>query len=221
MEFNVPKGLMQSGKAMADDALSGDVRALARRIGGVPQSGATPAASAVGSHLPSASVNWRVWVTGYAREVVIAQEWPAVVAAWSHASAGRVDALLDLDRSWGARMGMQPLAEASFRAGQRQLNRLRPLKEVRLIQRYIAAVEAGKAHGWHPMVYGVMLAVFALPLRQGLVHYAEQVLGGLIEGIPDAGRLPETERSRLLEEIGAELPPALGRLLPALQPVVV
>ena len=90
-----------------------------------------------------------------------------------------------------------------------------------MVQRYLAAVESGQAHGWHPVVYGMMLAVFGLPLRQGLVHFAEQVLGGFVEGLPNGMGAPEAERVRIAEEIGAGLLPALGRLLPASGPFVV
>ncbi len=37
----------------------------------------------------------------------------------------------------------------------------------------------GQAHGWHTLVYGIMLAVYSWPLRQGLMHYARETMGGL------------------------------------------
>jgi hypothetical protein len=197
--------------------LLGEVRALAREVCGTTVS--------VGARSPASTalvpVAWQEWVRQYMRDVVVADEWPVVVEAWSHASAGRTRELLELDRAWGMRVGMRPLAEASFRAGQRQLSRLRPLRDARVVQRYLAAVESGQAHGWHPVVYGMMLAVFGLPLRQGLVHYADQVLGGFVEGLPHGMGAPELERVRVAEEIRAGLVPALGRLLPAAAPFVV
>ena len=36
------------------------------------------------------------------------------------------------------------------------------------------AVERGEAHGWHTLVDGVTLAIYSLPLRQGLLGYAQQ-----------------------------------------------
>lgn len=212
-------GEKQGLHATRGEVLLGDVRALARQAGGLPLSASD--ASGGGAGIPMAMVHWREWVGRYVREVVVGEEWPVVLEAWSHASAGRVKELLMLDQSWGVRVGMRPLAEASFRVGQRQLNRLRPLGDVRVVQRYLAAVEAGKAHGWHPVVYGVMLAVFALPLRQGLMHYADQVLGGFVEGVPAGVHLREGERAQVLEELGASLPGALGRLLPAVVPMAV
>ena len=197
--------------------LLGEVRALAREVCGTTVS--------VGARSPASSalvpVAWQEGGRQYMRDVVVTDEWPVVVEAWSHASGGRTRELLELDRAWGMRVGMRPLAEASFRAGQRQLNRLRPLRDARVVQRYLAAVESGQAHGWHPVVYGMMLALFGLPLRQGLVHYADQVLGGFVEGLPHGMGAPESERVRVTEEIRAGLVPALGRLLPAAAPFVV
>ena len=43
----------------------------------------------------------------------------------------------------------------------------RPLRDQRLVQRYLTAVEQGEAQGWHTLVYGLTLAVYSLPLRQG------------------------------------------------------
>ena len=106
---------------------------------------------------------------------------------------------------------------ASFRVGQRQLNRLRPLRHERVVQKYLAAIEAGEAHGWHPLVYGVMLAVFNLPLRQGLVNFAAQTLGGLVTSVARHHRLPERECQALLGDATARLPGALPPL-PAASP---
>ena len=49
-----------------------------------------------------------------------------------------------------------------------------PLRDERVVQRYLAAVESGEAHGWHTLVYGLTLVVYSLPLRQGLLGYAHQ-----------------------------------------------
>lgn len=209
--------LKQSG----DDVLLGDVRALARSVGGEPLRAGCLATSGGLGTLPASPAEWAAWAGRYVREVVVSEEWPAVLQAWSHASTGRVKELLELDRAWGGRVGNRPLAEASFRAGQRQLNRLRPLRDARVVQRYLDAVAQGRAHGWHPMVYGVMLAVFGLPLRQGLMHYADQVLGGLVEGRPCFSGEADVACREVVEDVGAMLVPALGRLMPPMVPLVV
>ncbi|MFM7103786.1 MAG: hypothetical protein ACKO3N_21790, partial [Verrucomicrobiota bacterium] len=79
------------------------------------------------------------------------------------------------------------------------------------VQRLVAAVDSGAAAGWHPVVYGVMLSAFCLPLRQGLMHYATQTLTGLADRVPASAQLTEGHRRAILEG-------ALGSLSPALVP---
>ena len=124
----------------------------------------------------------------------------------------------DLDREWTTWQHDVAFAEASFRVGQRQLNKLRPLRHERVVQRYAAAVEAGEARGWHPLVYGVTLAVFNLPLRQGLVNYAAQTLGGLVDSAERRHRLPTDDCQALLDEANGRLPLVLPSFSSALSP---
>ena len=54
------------------------------------------------------------------------------------------------------------------------------MRDQRVVQRYLQAVEGGQANGWHTLVYGLTLAVYSLPLRQGLLGYAHQTTRGFI-----------------------------------------
>ena len=58
---------------------------------------------------------------------------------------------------------------------------LRSLRDNRLIQRYLQAIDAGQAQGWHTIVYGLTMAIYSMPLRQGLTAYAGQTLKGFID----------------------------------------
>lgn len=148
------------------------------------------------------------WVARYVRERVIAEEWPLIIRAHSLAASGNFHAILDLDLEWGGRFGTRPEAEASFRVGQRQLNRLRPLRDARVVQRYLTAIESGRAHGWHPIVFGVVLAVFGVPLRHGLLHFARQVAGGfLAESSSEPVELPHEIEHGLTTALSIALPP--------------
>lgn len=204
---------------MEEELLLGEVRALARRMtgeGGMP--GVVGMAGSSGGL--ARPVPWAERAARYVEEVVVREEWPVVLEAWTLAAAGRHRELVVLDRAWGERVGLRDWAEASLRVGQRQLNRLRPLRDARVVQRYLAAIESNQAHGWHPVVYGVVLAVFGLPLRQGLIHYADTVLGGLLEG-RGSGIEEAAETERVLGAVRASLPGALARCLPATGPGVV
>ncbi len=76
---------------------------------------------------------------------------------------------------------MRLFAEASRAVGRSQLRRLLPMRDQRLVRRYYEAVEVGRVNGWHVLVYGVVLDLFSLPLRQGLMTYARQTTSGFIE----------------------------------------
>jgi hypothetical protein len=153
------------------------------------------------------------WLSAYRDETVVRQEWPVVAEAWRLAASGQFQDLLALDVAWGQRFGAE--ASASWRVGQRQLGRLRPLRDARVVQRYLEAVAEGRARGWHPVVFGVWLAVFGVPLRQGLLHYAEQTLVGLLDSVPAPVGWSERARTELGAGLVAVLPERLARLIPA------
>jgi urease accessory protein UreF len=109
-----------------------------------------------------------------------------------------------MDQSWnpGDGPGME---EASWRVGRRQLNRLRPLRDLRVVQKYLSALDAGTVRGWHPMVFGVVLAAFGIPLRQGLVHYATQTATGWCDAVLRIREWPREEGELAVERVCAPL----------------
>ena len=150
---------------------------------------------------------------------VTGEDWPTIIRAHEAASRGDWRGLLALDREWGARPGRcGKVAEASYRAGQRQLGRMRPMRDVRVVQRYLEAVEAGTARGWHPVVYGMVLAVHSIPLRQGLAHHAMRMASVMARALP-TGKGREGRDAPLREafesEVAARMPQALDRVLGA------
>lgn len=195
--------------AAGADVMLGDVRALAAQMGAGGHSllPATPAHAAVNS-VPVL----REFAARYVRETLAASEWPVILQAWQLAREGRARELIALDQEWTRRNADAAFAEASFRVGRRQLGQLRPLRHERVVLRYLAALEAGEARGWHPVVYGVTLAVFNLPLRQGLVNYGTQTLGGFVDATERAHRLPAAECQALLDEATAQMPALLPPL---------
>lgn len=133
-------------------------------------------------------------------------ELKSIVKAHGHASAGEARELLALDKKLGTQPEMLAFAAASRRVGQSQLRKLRPLRDHRVLQRYVAAFDAGAAKAWHTIVYGIMLAVYSFPLRQGLLRYTEATLAGLVTAVEKKGRLPEDECEKLLNNIYAQMP---------------
>ena len=64
---------------------------------------------------------------------------------------------------------------------------------------------AAAADRWHTVVYGVILAVYSIPLRQGLMQYGELTLRGFVQAAGRSLRLDAAQRARWLEQSSREL----------------
>jgi urease accessory protein UreF len=188
--FNMPQSARE---------ILGDLTGLAEQLG---HAGGMPELAVASASLRSAQVGTvpelQAFLERYASELLFPHELAAVAQAYGHASRRELRELIAQDNQLGNVLSSQGFAEASWQVGQRQLHHLRPLRGERLAQRYLAAVERGEAKAWHTLVFGLVLAVYSLPLRQGLVHYAHQTLGGFVESAGHRFTIPNSERVRLL-----------------------
>jgi len=155
----------------------------------------------------------RAFLPLYRERILIPLELPAIETACTHASRNAVRELIELDRQLALEPALREFASASRRVGQYQLQKLRPLRDQRLVQRYLRAVEAGEAQGWHVIVYGVTLALYSVPLRQGLLGYAWQTTRSFIHAAARPLQLTEAECRDLLESQCEPLPAAVETLL--------
>jgi urease accessory protein UreF len=151
----------------------------------------------------------------YQQQVLAACELPAIERAHSHACANELRELISYDQQLAGEPVLQPFASASRRVGQAQLQKLRPLRDHRMLQRYLHAVETGLAHGWHTLVYGLTLEVYSLPLRQGLLGYAHQTTRGFIYAAARMLQLSERDCRNLFDELCAPMPLMVEPLIQA------
>jgi urease accessory protein UreF len=149
----------------------------------------------------------------YQVQIVLPLELPAIQAAHGHVSRNELRELVALDQELCGEARLVRFAQASRRVGQAQLQKLRPLKDQRIVKRYLHAVDAGLAHGWHTLVYGLTLEIYSLPLRQGLLGYAHQTTRGFIYSAARMLRLSERQCRELFEKLCGELPEAVEDLL--------
>ena len=163
--------------------------------------------------LGSVSASLRLFLRNYQSQILLQFELPAILRAHGHATRHEVRELVALDQSLAAQPLLSDFAAASRRVGQSQLRKLRPLRDERVVQRYLEAVESGGAHGWHTLVYGLTLAVYSLPLRQGLLGYAHQTMRGFIYAAARMLRLSEHECRALFDSLSADLPEAVETLI--------
>jgi urease accessory protein UreF len=207
--------VMQTQLALSDAAeWLGDWHPLAEQLGSA--SGLFTLASVSASlRLPPvySLPALRHFLRSYQAQVLLPFELPAIQSAHGHAARHELRELVALDRSLVGQPLLLPFAPASRRVGQYQLRKLRPLRDVRLVQRYLQAVETRRATGWHTLVYGLTLAVYSLPLRQGLLGYAHQTARGFIYSAARPLELSERQCRALFDRLCAPLPAAVEALL--------
>jgi len=149
----------------------------------------------------------------YQADILLPLELPAIYAAHGHTARNELRELIAFDQELGREPLLQKFATPSRRVGQAQLQKLRPLRDQRMVQRYLQAVDAGAASGWHTLVYGLTLEVYSLPLRQGLLGYAQQTTRGFIYSAARTLRLSERRCRDLFDTLCADLPQAIEGLL--------
>lgn len=155
----------------------------------------------------------RKFLADYQARILLAHELPVIQRAHAHASRQEARELIALDRSLAQEPILQNFASASRRIGRGQLQKLRPLRDQRVVQRYLQAVETGQAHGWHTLVYGLTLAIYSLPLHQGLLGYAHQITIGFIYSAARTLELSEHQCRELFDQLCVDLPAAVQGLL--------
>jgi urease accessory protein UreF len=192
----------------------GDWHPLAEQLG---SANGLAALSDVSSFLQAQPVrdveSLRRLLKDYHDRILLPIELPAIRRAFDHASRSELRELVAFDQSLVEEPALRPFAEPSRRAGQCELLRLRPLKDERIVKRYIQAVEQGQAHAWHTLVYGLTLALYSMPLRQGLLGYGFQTTRGFIYAAAATLRLSERQCRQLLQELCSEMPAAVEALL--------
>jgi|SRR5579884_1036735 len=203
--------MVQQTQTAAEAELLGDLRPLIEQIGS-PEVLMTLAGECRASHITNTS-ELRQFLRSYHTQILRPCELPAIQRAFNHASRNEARELVAFDQELGREAVLRNFVSASRRVGQNQLQRLRPLRDQRLVQRYLMAVEKGEATGWHTLVYGMTLAIYSVPLRQGLFGYARHTTRGFIHSAARSLRLSETDSVDLLEELSAGLPAAVEGLM--------
>jgi urease accessory protein UreF len=149
----------------------------------------------------------------YQDRILVPLELPAIQAAHGHASRNELRELIALDQKLQEQAVLNKFSSASRRVGHFQLQRLRPLRDQRIVRRYLEAVDNGLAHGWHTLVYGLTLELYSLALRQGLLGYAHQTTRGFIYAASRMLHLSERQCRDMFERLCEGLPEAVDDLL--------
>jgi urease accessory protein UreF len=192
----------------------GDCHPLVEQLGSAEGLAALGSLSASLNDRPIADLPaLRRFLQLYHDQILIPLELPAIETACALASRHAARELIALDQQIAGEPALRDFASASGRVGKCQLQKLRPLRDERIVQRYLHAVENGEANGWHTLVYGLTLAIYSLPLRPGLLGYAWQTTRSFVHTAARPLRLTEAECRSLLESQCEPLPAAVETLL--------
>jgi len=210
---------VQRPLAAGPEILLGELSGLFRQLGSADAAAQTGPANAL-AHPPQIDTvsALKTFLENYQTRILLPLELPAIARACAHAARGETKELISFDQQLAAQPAWTAFANASQRVGRLQLQRLRPLRDQRVVQRYLAAVEANQAQAWHTIVYGLTLAIYSLPLRQGLLNYAEQTLSGFAETAARAHHFPEAACREILEKLFTKLPEAIETVLAGSEP---
>jgi len=154
-----------------------------------------------------------VFIETYLEQVLVPVELPAIYQASFHASHNHCRELIALDCSVAQQLTVPQFSSASRQVGQMHLRRLRPIRGERVLQRYLDAVDRGEATGWHTIVYGITLALYSLPPRQGLMHYAYRTMGGFVRAAARSLELTETDCRDIVSDMCQDLPQSIQATL--------
>jgi urease accessory protein UreF len=149
----------------------------------------------------------------YQKQILLPLELPAIQRAFDHTCRHEVRELAEYDRQLASEPALKPFAEASRRIGQTELLKLRPLRDERIVRRYLESVERNEANAWHTLIYGLTLALYSIPLRQGLLGYGFQTTRGFIYAAAKPLQLSEKDCRALLDELCGNLPEAVELLI--------
>jgi urease accessory protein UreF len=195
--------------------LRGDAASLTARLGDAGlllHSGET---SLRRSHFPIRDLPaLRQFLRSYRDDVLLPRELPWILEAWRCADLFQPRELIELDQRLAQEPWIRELSVASQHVGRSQLRSLKPLRDLRIVQRYRDAVRRRQAEGWHVIVYGIVLHTYSIPVRPGLAGYAVQALEGFLDSGSRPFELSVADRNVLLDELLAPLPAGINRLLP-------
>ena len=197
--------------ALSDAA---DFRALEEQLGSPDEATAISseafAASLINIRTPD---QLREFVAHFQTKTLAHDELPTILRAYNHARRNEAREIIALDRSLKDAFPSEALANASERVGRNQLRKMRGLKTERVVTKYWDAVYKKEAYGWHTVVFGVVLAVYSIPLRQGMNHYGQQTIRGFVEAGATSLRLRAPEMNALENSLLADMPAIVERAL--------
>ncbi len=171
-------------------------------------------ARALGTGRVTTALELSVLLERYRVTLLEPVELTAITTAHRHATRGEAQELIALDEALaGTHPEWTHLAPASQRFGTDHLTRLRPLRDERVVQRYLEATRQSRAPANHPVVFGLTMAVFSIAPRQGLTDYAQSALEAVVAAAAGKLKITQKDRTTLINRSQTRLPEAIERMV--------
>jgi urease accessory protein len=126
-------------------------------------------------------------------------------AAYHHAMADDLEALTALDRLLNAHKVARELRQESQHTGKAFLRASLALTSTPLLQRYLQAIQAGRASGHHAVAFGLVAQCLSLPAESAIHAYAYNVIAGLVAAAIRLVPLGQSDGQRLLHDLAPTL----------------
>jgi len=179
--------LQKTNEQLNDPALLGDFTQLMLQVG-------APLLSQLSSishdEQPGKAESPECFLAAFRDEIICSVDLPTIHKSFIATTACGIREILSIDKALTENSALKPYAMASQRKGRIELKRLAPLRDHRTVQRYSRAVEEGTAQGWHTIVYGITMGLYALSPRQALTYYGMQTLRSMALVLPNFERNP-------------------------------
>lgn len=155
----------------------------------------------------------------YTENLFIPIEAPSIIQAAEHLHYYRPRELIALDAQLSNNPILKQYCNTSRVLTLQQLRRLSPMRDQKIVRIYQTAIENHQANGWHFLIYGIVLGLFYIPYRQGLIAYAKHTYNYFSIAARDRIKLPdkkviEITNSKISEIISHKINPIIDALHP-------
>lgn len=155
----------------------------------------------------------RKFLVEYCHRLMVPVELPTINQASLMVGQGEFRELMALDQGLALVPEMKVFAESSRWIGQCHAKTMRGMKDHRTVWRYCDAIRTKKAFGWHSVVYGVVLAAYSIPIRQGMLNYCEQIIHGFVDSAGTQLNLETKALAVIKEESTNRMVPHIDHVL--------
>ena len=145
----------------------------------------------------------------HVEETLAWQDLPAVSHAHCHASAGDLDALIEIDHLLSALRPVPAFRKASTRMGRRTLEATAPLFPSPFAERVLGTIRDGLTPGHHAIAFGVAAQAAGIEAPGAVTAFAAAAVNGYVAAAVRLGAIGQTSAQGIIAGLGPILAEAI------------